>query len=49
MFISSGDNELIKFENDIPILLLKLKERECRKLFINDCYSSIKQSQLRFF
>ena len=34
----------IKFENDFLILLLYLKERERRKLFIDDCKLSIKLS-----
>ena len=34
----------IKFENDFSTLLLYLKVRECRKVFIDDCKLSIKLS-----
>ena len=39
-----ADTSLIKLKNNFSTSLLYLKERECQKVFIDDCKLSIKLS-----
>ena len=39
-----ADTSSVKFENNLSTSLLYLKERKCRKVFIDDCKLSIKLS-----